>query len=43
MHVTQTPGGSGAVREVAEMLLKAQGHWQGLLRKYEIDIVDEGA
>jgi 3-deoxy-D-manno-octulosonate 8-phosphate phosphatase (KDO 8-P phosphatase) len=43
MHVTQTPGGSGAVREVAEMLLKAQGHWQSLLRKYEIDMKDESA
>jgi len=37
MHVTQSAGGSGAVREVAELLLKAQGHWQVLLRKYEID------
>jgi 3-deoxy-D-manno-octulosonate 8-phosphate phosphatase (KDO 8-P phosphatase) len=36
MHVTQTAGGQGAVREVAELLLKAQGHWDGLLRKYEI-------
>jgi 3-deoxy-D-manno-octulosonate 8-phosphate phosphatase (KDO 8-P phosphatase) len=43
MHVTQTPGGSGAVREVAELLLKAQGHWQGLLRRYEIDGADEVA
>jgi 3-deoxy-D-manno-octulosonate 8-phosphate phosphatase (KDO 8-P phosphatase) len=41
MHVTQSAGGCGAVREVAELLLKAQGHWQGLLRKYEIDITDE--
>ena len=36
MHVTQAAGGQGAVREVAEMLLKAQGHWADLLRKYEI-------
>ena len=36
MHVTETPGGKGAVREVAELLLKAQGHWDGLLRKYEV-------
>lgn len=36
MHVTEAPGGAGAVREVAEMLLKAQGHWDDLLRKYEI-------
>jgi 3-deoxy-D-manno-octulosonate 8-phosphate phosphatase (KDO 8-P phosphatase) len=36
MHVTGNPGGQGAVREVVELLLKAQGHWDDLLRKYEI-------
>jgi 3-deoxy-D-manno-octulosonate 8-phosphate phosphatase (KDO 8-P phosphatase) len=36
MHVTENPGGRGAVREVVELLLKAQGHWNDLLRKYEI-------
>ena len=36
MHVTEKPGGQGAVREVVELLLKAQGHWDDLLRKYEI-------
>jgi 3-deoxy-D-manno-octulosonate 8-phosphate phosphatase (KDO 8-P phosphatase) len=36
MHVTERRGGEGAVREVAELLLKAQGHWDDLLRKYEI-------
>ena len=35
-HITEKPGGSGAVREVCEMLLKAQGHWDDLLQKYEI-------
>ena len=35
-HVTQNAGGQGAVREVAELLLKAQGHWDDLLRKYEV-------
>ncbi len=35
-HVTQAAGGSGAVREVCELLLSAQGHWDELLRKYEI-------
>jgi 3-deoxy-D-manno-octulosonate 8-phosphate phosphatase (KDO 8-P phosphatase) len=35
-HVTQNSGGQGAVREVAELLLKAQGHWEDLLRKYEV-------
>jgi 3-deoxy-D-manno-octulosonate 8-phosphate phosphatase (KDO 8-P phosphatase) len=34
-YVTEAPGGHGAVREVAELLLKAQGHWQDLLKKYE--------
>jgi 3-deoxy-D-manno-octulosonate 8-phosphate phosphatase (KDO 8-P phosphatase) len=34
-HVTQKIGGQGAVREVAELLLKAQGHWDDLLKKYE--------
>ena len=36
MFTTQSAGGQGAVREVAELLLKAQGHWDDLLRKYEI-------
>jgi 3-deoxy-D-manno-octulosonate 8-phosphate phosphatase (KDO 8-P phosphatase) len=36
MHVTEKPGGSGAVREIAELLLKAQGHWDDLMRKYEV-------
>jgi 3-deoxy-D-manno-octulosonate 8-phosphate phosphatase (KDO 8-P phosphatase) len=36
MYVTEKPGGQGAVREVVELLLKAQGHWDDLLRKYEI-------
>jgi 3-deoxy-D-manno-octulosonate 8-phosphate phosphatase (KDO 8-P phosphatase) len=36
MAVTTVPGGQGAVREVIELLMKAQGHWDGLLKKYEI-------
>lgn len=36
MHVTEKPGGQGAIREVVELLLKAQGHWDDLLEKYEI-------
>ena len=35
-YVTQASGGSGAVREVVEMLLKAQGKWDGILKHYEI-------
>lgn len=34
-YVTQAPGGQGAVREVVELLLKAQGHWEEMLTKYE--------
>ncbi len=33
--VTQAVGGSGAVREVCELILKAQGRWPELLKKYE--------
>lgn len=35
-YVTQAPGGRGAVREVAEMILKAQGHWTTLMQRYFI-------
>jgi 3-deoxy-D-manno-octulosonate 8-phosphate phosphatase (KDO 8-P phosphatase) len=35
-HVTSAPGGSGAVREVVEMILKAKGLWEEILRKYEV-------
>ena len=33
-YVTEARGGHGAVREVATMILKAQGHWAGLVRDY---------
>lgn len=36
MHVTAAAGGQGAVREAIELILKAQGHWEDLLRKYEV-------
>jgi 3-deoxy-D-manno-octulosonate 8-phosphate phosphatase (KDO 8-P phosphatase) len=32
-YVTQARGGRGAVREVAEMILKAQGKWEAILAK----------
>jgi 3-deoxy-D-manno-octulosonate 8-phosphate phosphatase (KDO 8-P phosphatase) len=35
-HVTAAPGGEGAVREVVELLLKAQNRWGEILRHYEI-------
>jgi YrbI family 3-deoxy-D-manno-octulosonate 8-phosphate phosphatase len=31
-YVTRAPGGRGAVREVIELLLRAQGRWQSLVR-----------
>jgi 3-deoxy-D-manno-octulosonate 8-phosphate phosphatase (KDO 8-P phosphatase) len=34
--VTQAPGGEGAVREVVELLLRAQGRWQEILEHYEV-------
>jgi 3-deoxy-D-manno-octulosonate 8-phosphate phosphatase (KDO 8-P phosphatase) len=37
-YVTQVEGGHGALREVAELLLKAQGYWEEILRKYEVDV-----
>ena len=33
--ITDSEGGSGAVREVIELLLRARGVWDELLRKYE--------
>ena len=36
MYTTGAAGGQGAVREVIELILKAQGHWDELLRKYEV-------
>ncbi|MGA2116882.1 MAG: HAD hydrolase family protein [Bryobacteraceae bacterium] len=35
-HVTERCGGDSAVREVVELLLKAQGHWEAVLKHYEI-------
>jgi 3-deoxy-D-manno-octulosonate 8-phosphate phosphatase (KDO 8-P phosphatase) len=32
--ITQRPGGQGAVREVIELILKAQGHWDSLIERY---------
>ncbi len=33
-YVTTRPGGSGAVREVIEYILKKTGKWQQLMKKY---------
>jgi 3-deoxy-D-manno-octulosonate 8-phosphate phosphatase (KDO 8-P phosphatase) len=35
-HVTAAPGGEGAIREVVELLLAAQGLWGEILRHYEV-------
>jgi 3-deoxy-D-manno-octulosonate 8-phosphate phosphatase (KDO 8-P phosphatase) len=34
--VTDAPGGSGAVREFIELILRAQGSWSEILKKYEV-------
>ena len=34
-YVTAQPGGSGAVREAIELILKSQGAWDTILRHYE--------
>ena len=33
--VTRAPGGHGAVRELAEMILKAQGKWDSIIAAYK--------
>ena len=33
-HVTSTPGGQGAVRELLETILKAGNRWDDLIRRY---------
>jgi 3-deoxy-D-manno-octulosonate 8-phosphate phosphatase (KDO 8-P phosphatase) len=33
-YVTKQRGGRGAVREVVELLLRAQGRWEKMLKKY---------
>lgn len=35
-YVTQARGGDGAIRECAEILLRARGAWDDVLRKYEV-------
>lgn len=34
-YVTQSSGGKGAVREVCDLLLQAQGKWEAVIRRYE--------
>lgn len=35
--VTSLDGGAGAIREVCEAVIKAQGNWQAVVRKYNIN------
>lgn len=35
-YVTSQPGGKGAVREICELLLKAQDKWEGVTAKYAL-------
>jgi len=35
-YITLREGGRGAVREVAELILKSQGRWQELLKLYDL-------
>jgi 3-deoxy-D-manno-octulosonate 8-phosphate phosphatase (KDO 8-P phosphatase) len=34
-YITRARGGLGAVREVAEIILRAQGHWSKLMKHFE--------
>jgi 3-deoxy-D-manno-octulosonate 8-phosphate phosphatase (KDO 8-P phosphatase) len=34
-YVTRAPGGHGAIREVAEMILQAQGKWDSIVAHYQ--------
>lgn len=36
-YVCATPGGQGALREAAEVILDAQGKWREILRHYEVE------
>jgi 3-deoxy-D-manno-octulosonate 8-phosphate phosphatase (KDO 8-P phosphatase) len=33
-YVTELRGGHGAVREVTDLILKAQGHWHELMKRF---------
>ena len=35
--VTTAVGGSGAVREVVELILRAKGEWDAILKHYEAE------
>ena len=33
-YITKKPGGGGAIREFCEMILKSQGKWEGVTKRY---------
>ena len=35
-YVTKVPGGHGAVREIIELILKAQNQWDSVLKQYRL-------
>jgi 3-deoxy-D-manno-octulosonate 8-phosphate phosphatase (KDO 8-P phosphatase) len=35
-YITLKEGGRGAVREIAELILKSQDHWSGILKLYDL-------
>tara|TARA_B100000686_G_scaffold355032_1_gene469248 strand:+ start:2372 stop:2914 length:543 start_codon:yes stop_codon:yes gene_type:complete len=35
-YTTQTPGGSGAIREVIELIMRSRGTWEQILDKYGV-------
>ncbi len=41
VYTTSLPGGFGAIREVCELILKAQGRWPELMRRYTEVTSDE--
>jgi 3-deoxy-D-manno-octulosonate 8-phosphate phosphatase (KDO 8-P phosphatase) len=40
-YVTRAPGGHGAVRETIEMILRYQGRWASVLKRYEDQFPDD--
>ncbi|OPY13498.1 MAG: 3-deoxy-D-manno-octulosonate 8-phosphate phosphatase KdsC [Syntrophus sp. PtaB.Bin001] len=36
-YVTERPGGRGAVREICDLMLKVQGKWDEVARRYELE------
>lgn len=42
-YVTSAPGGAGAAREVADLLLKARGDWHAVLETYFAERGDDAA